>query len=568
MFGHPWVYIIVLPAISMATEALTTFCRRPLIGYRFVAMSAVATTILGFGVWVHHMFGTGVSPLVMTFFGASSMAIAIPTGISVFAWLVTIWFGRPIITTSFLYVVGFIVLLVIGGVSGVMTASVPFDWQLTDTYFVVAHLHYVLLGINVFPAIAALFYWFPKMTGRLLDERLGRVSFWTLFVGTNVVFFPMHIVGMLGMPRRVWTYPDGLGWGGWNMLETIGAFMVAAGVMLVVWNVAASLVRGERAGANPWGAPTLEWATPSPAPAYNFAVIPTVASRYPLWDDASDGKGSKIHEGPALSEGHQVLETTPLDARPARVLHMPGDSWSPITVSAMAMLCCCGLLVGNNVLAAAGGLGVAAGLVVWLWPGLEEAVAPANGADVGREREPRSLAWWGMAGLIATEAALFAFLLFSYFYLGSVQQAAWPPRGMPELTLPLVNTGLLIASSVVLSWGHRGVEKESRIRLRAGLGGTLLLGVAFLSVQAVEYAHRTAGPGTDAYASIFYVLTGFHGMHVLVGLVMLGTLLARGLRSGSGRGDIKSVRAVSMYWHFVDIVWLAVFATLYLSPRL
>ena len=198
MFGHPWVYIIVLPAMGIVSDALPTFCRRPLVGYTFVALATVTTGVLGFGVWMHHMFATGIPPMALAFFGAVSIFITIPSAVAVFSWLATLWYGRPWYPAAMKFMLGFIVLFVIGGVSGVMTAAVPFDWQLTDTYFVVAHLHYVLVGINVFPVIAGIYYWFPKFTGRLMDERLGTWNFWTLFVGANLVFFPMHIVGMLG----------------------------------------------------------------------------------------------------------------------------------------------------------------------------------------------------------------------------------------------------------------------------------------------------------------------------------------------------------------------------------
>ncbi len=276
MFGHPWVYVIVLPAMGMVSDILPVFCRRPLVGYTFVALATVATGILGFGVWVHHMFATGLPATGMSFFAGASMVIAIPSAVGVFSWLATIWHGRPRFTTSFLYMAGFVVLFTIGGVSGVMTAAVPFDWQLTDSYFIVAHLHYVLVGINLFPVIGAVYYWFPKMTGRLMNERLGKWGFWLMFAGTNVVFFPMHILGMLGMPRRIYTYPAVNGWGTANLIETFGAFVLAVGVLVFLANVFSSLKRGARAGRNPWDAGTLEWSTPSPPPPYNFAVIPIV----------------------------------------------------------------------------------------------------------------------------------------------------------------------------------------------------------------------------------------------------------------------------------------------------
>ena len=241
IFGHPWVYAIVLPAMGMVSDGLPVFCRRPLVGYSLVALSTVATMIFGFGVWVHHMFATGLPGLGLAFFSGASIAIVVPSAVAVFAWIATVRLGRPVITTAFLFFSSMILLFVIGGVSGFMTASVPVDLQLTDTYFVVAHLHYVLIGINVFPVVGAMYFWFPKITGRFLDEKLGRWNFWTMFIGFNLAFLPMHLTGLLGMPRRVYTYADYGGWGTLNLITSIGSFVFAAGTLLLFFNVVRSL---------------------------------------------------------------------------------------------------------------------------------------------------------------------------------------------------------------------------------------------------------------------------------------------------------------------------------------
>jgi cytochrome c oxidase subunit 1/cytochrome c oxidase subunit I+III len=335
-----------------------------------VALSTVATMALGFGVWVHHMFATGLPSLALSFFSGASIVITVPSAVAVFAWTATIWTGRPVITTAFLFFASMIVLFVIGGVSGVMTGSVPVDWQLTDTYFVVAHLHYVLIGINVFPVAGAVYYWFPKFTGRLLDERLGVWNFWTMFIGFNLAFFPMHFLGLMGMPRRVYTYPRGMGWDGANLIVTAGSFLFAIGVLLLLINVVVSLRRGRTAGVNPWGAPTLEWSTPSPPPPYNFAVIPVVASRHPLWeaDLGRQAEGSRLDEGLLLDRGRETIGTTPLDAEIDLILEMPADTLAPL-----------GLALGLALLFASAlghlwwgvGLGFvacAAALIVWFWP--------------------------------------------------------------------------------------------------------------------------------------------------------------------------------------------------------
>ena len=370
LFGHPWVYAIVLPAMGMVSDGLPVFCRRPLVGYSLVAVATVATMILGFGVWVHHMFATGLPGLGMSFFSAASIVITLPSAVAVFAWLATIWYGRPVITTAFLFFASMILLFVIGGVSGFMTASVPVDWQLTDTYFVVAHLHYVLIGINVFPVVGAVYFWFPKMTGRLLDERLGRWNFWTMFIGFNLAFLPMHLTGLWGMPRRVYTYAPDMGWNTLNLITSIGSFVFALGILLLMVNVWRSLRRGALAGANPWDAPTLEWSIASPPPVYNFAVIPTVASRHPLWEGRLEGSESRstVDQGLLLDHGKEMIGTTALDAVPDMILEMPEDTLIPLLLTLGVSACFVGLILQAWWVLVLGALVGAAALLGWLWP--------------------------------------------------------------------------------------------------------------------------------------------------------------------------------------------------------
>ena len=369
MFGHPWVYIVVLPAIGLASDMVPTFARRPLAGYTFVALSTIATMMLGFGVWVHHMFATGLPQLSMTFFSAASMMITIPSGVSIFAWIATLWYGRPLFKTPLLFLGGFIVLFVIGGINGVMTAPVPFDLQLTDSYFVVAHIHYVLVGINVFPVFAGFYYWIPKMTGRMLSERIGRWVFWLMFLGANIAFFPMHITGMLGMPRRIYTYQAGLGWSTANMITTIGAYIFALGVALFIFDFFRSLKRGAIAGNNPWDASTLEWSVTSPPPPYNFAVLPTVRSRYPLWEDRLGEPPQTAPALPALDDGRETFTTSMLDSDPQAVLRMPEDSIWPVLLSLSLLILFYGVLLSAWWLAIVAAAGVFVTIVGWFWPG-------------------------------------------------------------------------------------------------------------------------------------------------------------------------------------------------------
>ena len=370
VFGHPWVYALVLPAMGIVSDALPVFCRRPLVGYTLVAISTVSTMLVGFGVWVHHMFATGLPALSLSFFSAASFVIAIPSAIGVFCWIATIWTGRPRFDSPFLFFAGFVLLFVIGGVSGFMTASVALDWQLTDTYFIVAHIHYVLLGMNVFPVVGGIHFWFPKFTGRMLDERLGKWTFWVMFVGFNLAFFPMHILGLIGMPRRVYTYPGGLGFGGYNLVISIGAFILATGVLLLLVNVARSLRSGAAAGPNPWDAPTLEWSVPSPPPPYNFVSIPIIASRHPLWEDRLNetDERSILGSDVLLDEGKETLAVTALDAEPDAIMTMPGDSLLPVILALGMSVVFGGMLVVNWWAVSVGAVGVAITLLAWFTP--------------------------------------------------------------------------------------------------------------------------------------------------------------------------------------------------------
>src|SRR3954452_16863942 len=303
LFGHPEVYIIILPAFGIATSIIPTFTRRRMVAFPMVALAEILVVFIGFGVWVHHMFASGLSNAVLIWFAAASLMVVIPSAIQIFAWLTTMVSGRPRFHTPLLWIVGFIVFFILGGLSGIMFAAVPFDQQLTDTYFVVAHFHFIIFGAAVFPLLGGLYYWFPKVTGRMYHEGYGRLSFWLAFVGTAVTFFPMHIVGLFGMPRRVYTYPSGLGWQGYNLVESIGAYILAAGLVMVVANLAVSLFRGPPAGSNPFGGATLEWSTSSPPPEFNYAVIPRVTSPYPMWDEED-----RRDDARALERGERVLD--------------------------------------------------------------------------------------------------------------------------------------------------------------------------------------------------------------------------------------------------------------------
>ena len=369
LFGHPDVYIILLPAVGMVSAIVPIFARRSMIGYTWVALAFMGIAIISFGVWVHHMFATGLPQLSLSFFSAASLMVTIPSGIQIFAWLGTLIAGKPVLKTPLLFVLGFIFVFVAGGLTGVMFAIIPFDEQVHDSYFVVAHFHYVLFGGAVFPIFAALHHWLPKISGRLLSEGLGKLSFWLIFVGFNVAFFPMHIMGLLGMPRRVYTYPSGLGWESHNLASTIGSFVLALGVLVFIVNHVVSSRRGAAAGRDPWNGDTLEWATTSPPPHYNFLVIPTVTSGNPLWDQPGLADEQRTGSGGlTLDQGHETPCTSVLDADTEGSLVMPHGSIWPVTLALGLSVLFYGFLVDAYAVASFGGAIVAGAVVGWTWP--------------------------------------------------------------------------------------------------------------------------------------------------------------------------------------------------------
>lgn len=284
IFGHPEVYILVLPAFAFASEIIPVFSRKAIFGYPVMVGATVAIAFVSLGVWAHHMFTVGMTSTSNTFFMISTMLVSVPTGIKIFNWLATMWGGKLRFDTPMLFSIAFLFQFLIAGLTGIMLAAVPFDWQLNDSYFVIAHFHFVLVGALVFMIFAAVYYWFPKATGRLLSERLGKWNFWLFLIGFHLTFDTMHIPGILGMPRRIYTYEAGRGWGIWNFVCTVGVIFQVIGTSIFIWNVFRSLRKGKPAGKDPWDAWTLEWATSSPPPEYNFVETPVVKSRRPLWD--------------------------------------------------------------------------------------------------------------------------------------------------------------------------------------------------------------------------------------------------------------------------------------------
>jgi cytochrome c oxidase subunit I+III len=339
IFGHPEVYIIILPAFGIATAIIPTFSHRRMVFFPLVALAEIMVAFLGFGVWVHHMFTVGLANSTTVYFAAASLIIVIPSGIQLFSWITTILTGTPEFTTPLLFIIGFIVYFIIGGLSGITVAAIPFDQQVHDSYYVIAHFHFVIFGAAVFPILGGMYFWFPKVTGRMYHEGVAKLSFWLTFIGTLVTFFPMHIVGILGMPRRNYTYPSGMGWSFLNALETIGSYVLGIGLVLIVVNLAVSRFRGAPAGNNPFEGDTLEWSTTSPPPPYNYAVIPTISSPYPMWDDDDRQRDNqRLDRGEGLLEtGHETPATSVQDALPDEILSMPSHSmWPPVSALMLA----------------------------------------------------------------------------------------------------------------------------------------------------------------------------------------------------------------------------------------
>ncbi len=365
-FGHPWVYVIFLPATGMLSLIVPVFSRRPIVGYPYVAIATVLTGLVGFGVWLHHMFTVGMSDMAMSFFSAGSMTISIFTIVQVFAWVATVWKGRPVPTAAMQFAFGSIALLVIGGLSGVFTGVIPVDWQAHNTYYVVGHIHYVLIGANVFPVFAGFYYWMPKMIGRKLDETLGKWSFWVMFIGFNVGFFPMHILGLVGMPRRIYTYAPGLGLQSMNMVVTVGAFILGIGILMSIINLLISIKSGEIAGKNPWNSDGLEWETESPPKPYGTVHLPTVASRHPLWDDHDEE--ADPDDDRVLDEGRLTLTTTWLDAEPCSIATTPTETLTPLLASITLFVFFAALVFQFLWIGLAAFIATFAVACYWLWP--------------------------------------------------------------------------------------------------------------------------------------------------------------------------------------------------------
>jgi cytochrome c oxidase subunit I+III len=558
-FGHPEVYIIFLPAAGMVSMIIPAMTGVPLVGYRLVVLAVVATGFLSFGLWVHHMFATGIPQLSLSFASAASMAVSVPTGIQVFAWIATIAAAvrlRPL-KVPMLFILGFFFIFVLGGLTGVMVAVIPFDLQAHDSYFIVAHLHYVLFGGMVFPLFAAFYYWAPFASSRALSNRLGRWVFWLMFIGFNVGFFPMHFTGLAGMPRRVYTYADSYGWGFLNMVSTVGAYMIAAGVLVFLVDLIRSFrpTGGKNAG-NVWHAGTLEWL---PNNLYGPRSVPLVHSREPLWDQPGlpDDVDAGRHYLPNAPTGRRsTLVTSAFEARPDYVLELPGPSWLPLFAALGTAGFFLLLTFKREGLAAACGVLAVAMIWRWLWNADANPYHPP--VDIGGGlRLPVSCtgsashSWWAMIILIIVCASIFGSLVFAYLFLWTTSPEVWPDSArLPAMTWPLASTCLLLASSALVAWISRRWGQDRQALLRFGLPAAILMLAAAIGLEG--YGHWQTGlrPQDSGYAAALYAMLGLQAFFVFVSSFMGLFTVARSMA-----GRLSTLRrsvfdSTMIFWHY------------------
>ena len=563
IFGHPEVYIIFLPSVALVAMIVPALARRPLLGYSWVVMSAVGTGFLSFGLWVHHMFTTGLPAITLALFSAASTAIAIPTGVQLFCFIATLLAGTVTRSIPLLYIGGGLSTFVIGGLTGVMVAVAPFNFQAHDTYFIVAHLHTVLIGGAVFPLIAGLYYYYPLASNKMLSERLGRISFWLVFVGFNLTFMPMHITGMLGMPRRVFTYQAGLGFEWWNLMSTVGAFILAAGIAVVAWDVLRPKGREPMAPRNPWQSGSLEWLQEMPGESWGMRTIPEIDSRYPLWDQPNLVRD--YDEGrfflPDAEEGRrEMLITTTVDATPVQCLRIPG----PTFMTHVAAVCVGGMFIfATYKLYWLAGLSTVLSIAViwyWLWTGTAE-IPEKETKDIGMGvtvplyiSGRHSVGWWAMFITMLAVFAAFMSLVFGYFFYWSLRED-FPPGGNagPGVFWPVLGGALVLGAWAMTMWARRLNARDAASGYFGALGAAVVLALTGTAGLIAGPLRTSLVPDESAYAATVWLLVGWCAVHVALGIVMQAYCAARrwaGRQTASHEVDIANVE---LYWHFTAI---------------
>jgi cytochrome c oxidase subunit I+III len=582
-FGHPDVYIMLLPGVGAVSMMIPAFVRRPLAGYLLFVVSMLVVGVLSFGVWVHHMYTVGLAMVGLNFFAAASMLITIPSAIWIFSWILTTWRGSmPALTTAMLFALGFVIMFILGGITGIMIAAVPFNWQVHDTQFIVAHFHYTMVGGVVLPIFASVYYWFPKFTGRMLDERLGRWHFWLFLVGFNVTFLLMHLTGIEGMPRRVYTYLPGLGWEWLNVVSTVGAFIMGIGTLVFLWNVVKSWRGGPVAGPDPWGGRSLEWATASPPENYNFLDIPVVRGLEPVRGGRIEGADAprpawldRLAEAP---EGwRETLVTGAVTAEPQGRAVLPTPSPWPFWTAMALSVAFLGAMWTPWLVPV--GLGLAFACVVgWHMPELPAGRGTGEADPPRSDTDSDSLPWrltgfrspitWGVLLLVAIEVTLLLLFVVSYFYL-RLGTATWPPAGTPAPSLlsPTVGQLLLVASLVPAWLGFRGLRRGRVRHFLVGVPVGLGLAAGYLVLKAMEYAGRDYRWDAHAYGSLDWTMGGYAALHVVILLLTGATFWARAVRGRVHRERRTGAAALLIYWAFVVAGSLLFWAPQYLGGR-
>ena len=576
-FGHPEVYIIFLPAAGMVSMMVPTLAGTPLVAHRGIVAALIGVGLVSFALWAHHMFTAGLGALSMVVVSAASFLVAVPSGMQVFAWIATFWRGKVSLTAPTLFLLGFHFIFILGGLTGVMVAVLPFDWQAHDTYFIVAHLHYVLIGGMVFPVFAGFYYWAPIYNGHRLSERWGHWSFGLMFGGFNLTFFPMHFSGLLGMPRRIYTYPGELGWSALNMLSTIGAFAFAAGVLVFMIDAIRTMRRASRDHGNPWNAGTLEWV---PSRDYGVRSVPQVDSLYPLWDRPSLPReveaGQHWLPGTVFG-GRETLVTSWRDARPLHLLRLPTDGWAPFIAAAGTAGFF--LLLTAELVWPAFACAVVAivAILSWLWasdqaPPLHAATV-ADGVQLPIGASGRSShSWWAVIILIAVDMTVFASFVFSHLHV-SMAADVCPPAGaaLPATRWPVIAGLLLMAGSLVMAFATRALrsaEPRQQRLLRALVSLALACTAGGIGIDLASQFGAGLDPTAQAWSATVGVLLGYGGFHGAVLALMGGYLL---VRSWSGR-LAPSARATldntALMWHCVTAQGVIAMLAAHLMPRL
>ncbi|MFN3313367.1 MAG: cytochrome c oxidase subunit I [Hyphomonas sp.] len=572
LFGHPEVYIIFLPAAGVVSTLLPVFAGRPIVGYAWIVAALIAQAFISFGLWVHHMFTTGIPHLSLAFFSAASLLVVVPTAVQIFAWLATLLSGRPRLTLPMLWIMGFFFVFVSGGLTGVMVAVAPFNWQVHDTHFIVAHLHYVLVGGFVFPAIGGIYYWLPQITGRRSDSILGRTAFWMVFAGFNLTFFVMHWTGLLGMPRRIFTYEGGLGWDLWNLISSIGAFVLAAGFAMIVVDVAVMRRFGRRAPRNPWKAGTLEWAMATPPPSYNIASIPKVSSRDPLHADPALPARLAAGEGYLAGARDGLRETLgvdPVSGAPVQSISLPGPTRMPLWTALATTLFFLAFLLKLYWLSAIGAVLTVVCVLVWLWQsGLKQDPGPVDiGHGVSVPAHSAALyppTWWGMTFALVADTAWLASLVFGYLFLLVIAPNWPPPAGLdahpliPVLTLAALIAGWFASERAARATGTGGDASRQVWGLGAAISGLVALG-GFIAIPVFQ----GPSPTEHAYGAIILVLAGYAGLHAGLSAIASGYGWARGRHGYVSADRSIDVRAPRMLWRYTAAASILLLGLIY-----